>query len=400
MEVNFWKYNTSEILQQVKSSENGLSAVEAGNRLRSSATNKKQTAGWKKDVLLFLSQYKSPLVLMLVAAVILSAFAGEQSDVIIILFILLATGLLSFIQERNAGRTVEKLRAMIAVKCVVLRTGLSVTIPATEIVNGDILLIKAGDIVPADCYLLESNELYSNEASLTGESFPARKEPGIIDENAPLAKRTNCLWQGSSISSGTGKAVVINTGEQTIFGGIAKSASGITETAFEKGIRRFGYFLMQVTLILSVAILTINLFLHKPVVDSLLFALALAVGMAPELLPAINAIAMSAGAKRLLHKKVIVKKLSAIQNLGEVNLLCTDKTGTITQGIIQIAKSCDATGTDSSVVQQLAFINASFESGYANPIDEALKRLPVTIPPDTKKVGEIPYDFIRKRLTI
>jgi Mg2+-importing ATPase len=337
---------------------------------------------------------------MLVAAVILSLFIGEKSDVFIILFILLATGLLSFFQERNAGRTVEKLRAMIAVRSTVTRDGKNVEVPAGEVVAGDVLCISAGDIVPADCYLLEANELYANEASLTGESFPARKEPGIVAATAVLGDRTNCLWEGSSIASGSGKAIVVNTGQRTIFGGIAESASAVVETTFERGIRRFGFFLMEVTLILSIVILVVNLLFHRPVIDSLLFALALAVGMAPELLPAINTIAMSAGARRMLQKKVIVKKLSAIQNLGEVNLLCTDKTGTITQGNIRLEGVKDSQGAESEFVRRLAFINASFESGYSNPIDEVLKKLPVELPGGVAKAGEIPYDFIRKRLTI
>lgn len=187
------------------------------------------------------------------------------------------------------------------------------------------LLFKAGDMIPADCLLIESNELNVNEASLTGESFPERKEAGVVDEQTELSKRTNCLWEGTNIVSGTAKALVIQTGNNTIFGSIVQSTSTNVETTFEKGIKDFGYFLMKITLVLCVFILVVNFQNHKNVIDSALFALALAVGMAPELLPAITTIAMSAGAKRMLEKKVIVKKLSSIQNLGEVNLLCTDK---------------------------------------------------------------------------
>jgi Mg2+-importing ATPase len=395
----FWSFDTGEIFQKTQSSPAGLTSAEASERLKLSPARKEKPA-WQKDTALFFHQFKSPLVLMLVAAVILSAVIGEKSDVFIILFILLATGLLSFFQERNAGRTVQKLQAMIAVKSNVIRDGKEIEISSKDIVTGDILCINAGDIVPADCYITDANELYTNEASLTGESFPVRKERGKAVENTVLSDRSGCLWEGSSIASGSGKAIVVNTGNQTIFGGIAQSASATTETAFEKGIRHFGFFLLEVTLVLAIVILAVNLFFHKPLVDSLLFALALAVGMAPELLPAINTIAMSAGAKRMLQKKVIVKKLSAIQNLGEVNLLCTDKTGTITQGNIQLAGVNDAEGNESPLVKQLAFINASFESGYTNPIDEVLKKLPLQLPADSSKAGEIPYDFIRKRLTV
>ena len=399
MEKEFWQYQPSEIFKLTGSSDKGLSDADALTKLKA-AGQIHTTPGWVKDIKLFFGQFKSPLVLLLIAAIILSAVIGEKSDALIILVIVLATGILSFIQERNAGKTVEKLQKLITVKSAVIRDGKQTNVPSGSIVAGDILVLNAGDIVPADCYLLESNELHVNEASLTGESFPVRKEVGVVDVKTLLAKRSNSLWQGSSIVSGTGKAIVVATGAETIFGGIAKSASDVTETAFEKGIRHFGFFLMQVTLVLAIAILIINLVSHKPLFDSLLFALAIAVGMAPELLPAISTIAMSAGANRMLQKKVIVKKLSAIQNLGEVNLFCTDKTGTITEGIIKVAGTYDCNNKESAFVKELAFINAKFESGYANPIDEALKNMEVTPGGNPQKTGEVPYDFLRKRLSI
>ncbi|MBC7383615.1 MAG: magnesium-translocating P-type ATPase, partial [Bacteroidia bacterium] len=317
-----------------------------------------------------------------------------------ILFIVLSTGTLSFVQERNAGKVVEKLQSLIALKSTVIRDGKEIALASSEIVPGDILLLKAGNMVPADCLLIESNELNSNESSLTGESFPVRKEAGVLDANTELSKRSNTLWEGTNVISGTGKALVIAIGENTIFGSITKSAAVSVETTFEKGIKDFGFFLMKITLVLSVFILVVNLWMHKGVIDSALFALALAVGMAPELLPAITTIAMSAGAKRMLEKKVIVKKLNSIQNLGEVNLLCTDKTGTITEGAINVSGIVDPMGNENDFVKTLAIWNATFESGYANPIDEAIKKLPLTTKETVTKTGEIPYDFIRKRLSV
>lgn len=397
---SFWKFDINYWFQKLNSSEKGLSQNKAVTILLQSGQLKKTNSAIKRDVLLFLGQFKSPLMLLLIGAVILSAFLGDTSDVFIILFIVLSTGILSFIQERNAGRVVEKLQSMIALKSTILRDESAQEIAASQIVSGDVLLFKAGDMVPADCLIIESNELNVNEASLTGESYPVNKEKGVLDEHTQLAKRTNCLWEGSNIVSGTAKALVINTGSNTIFGSIAKSASTSVETTFEKGIKDFGYFLMKITLILSLFILVVNLLGHKSVVESALFALALAVGMAPELLPAITTIAMSAGAKRMLDKKVIVKKLASIQNLGEVNLLCTDKTGTITEGIISISGLVDSSGKESEYVKKLAFWNAIFETGYANPIDEALKKLSIETKKIPHKIGEIPYDFIRKRLSI
>ncbi|MBE7510478.1 MAG: magnesium-translocating P-type ATPase [Bacteroidia bacterium] len=399
-ENRFWHFKTDHWFQQFNSSEQGLSQASADKILLEQGLHPKSKFVFKKDILLFLSQFKSPLMLLLIGAVIISGFLGDTSDVLIILFIVLSTGLLSFFQERNAGKVVEKLQSMISLKATVLREGLQQEIASTQIVKGDVIILNAGDLLPADCLIIESDELYANEASLTGESYPVRKEASVLEEQTELTKRTNCLWEGTNIVSGNAKALVIQTGEETIFGRIAKSASGTIETTFEKGIRDFGFFLMKITLTLAVFILVVNLLNHKGIIESALFALALAVGMAPELLPAITTIAMSAGAKRLLDKKVIVKKLNSIQNLGEVNLLCTDKTGTITEGSIGVAGIVNGLGQESDFVKQLAFWNASLEAGYSNPIDEALKKLKLDTNISAEKIGEVPYDFIRKRLSI
>jgi P-type Mg2+ transporter len=401
IENKFWQFEVRYWFSLLYSSEKGLSQTNAETVLRNEHRNKKKDGRLFKDLKLFMWQFKSPLMLMLIGAVLLSAFLGDTSDVFIILFIVVLTGLLSFFQERNASRVVEKLQSMISLKSTVLRDGKAQEISSTTIVSGDVLLFKAGDMIPSDCLLIESNELNVNEASLTGESYPIRKEIGKLDANTELSKRFNCLWEGTNIVSGNGKALVIQTGANTIFGNIAHGVTKSTETTFEKGIKDFGFFLMKITLVLSVFILIINLINHKSPIESALFALALAVGMAPELLPAIATIAMSTGAKRLLEKKVIVKKLASIQNLGEVNLLCTDKTGTITDSTIQIAGLVDSWGIENNDVKQLAFWNASFESGYANPIDEALKQIKIESTSfNPLKIGEVPYDFLRKRLSI
>ena len=397
---NFWQFDCKHWFQQLNSTEGGLSQETAGQLLLQSGIIRKGRSRFQKDVLLFIGQFKSPLMLLLIGAVLLSAFLGDTSDVFIILFIVVSTGLLSFFQERNAGKVVEKLQSIIALKSRVMRDGKVQEVMADHIVPGDVILFKAGDMISADCLLIGGNELYVNEASLTGESFPVRKEAGIVDAQAALSNRSNCLWEGTNTISGTANALVISTGNNTIFGNIVQSAATTIQTSFEKGIKDFGYFLMKITLSLSLFILVVNLLNHKSVVDSALFALALAVGMAPELLPAITTIAMSAGAKRMLGKKVIVKKLTSIQNLGEINLLCTDKTGTITEGSIIVHGITDSAGIESEFVKKLACWNAIFETGYNNPIDEALKKITVTSAALPKKTGEVPYDFIRKRLSI
>lgn len=396
----FWQFDPGYWFKELNSNPAGLSQPAAEALMMRSGLHAKKKSRLQKDVLLFTSQFKSPLMLLLIGAVVLSAFLGDTSDVFIILFIVVSTGLLSFFQERNAGHVVEKLQSLIALKCTVLRDGMLKEIDSSRVVPGDVLLFKAGDMIPADCLLINANELHANEASLTGESYPVRKDAGPVAAAAELSKRTNCLWQGTNIISGNAKALVIRTGNETIFGNIAKSASARVETGFEKGIRDFGYFLMRVTLVLSIFILVVNLLNHKAVIDAALFALALAVGMAPELLPAITTIAMSAGARRMLEKKVIVKKLSSIQNLGEINLLCTDKTGTITEGVIEISSILNCSGDPDDFIKELAYWNAVFESGYANPIDDALKRMKIIPALRAQKTGEVPYDFIRKRLSI
>ncbi|WP_439554779.1 magnesium-translocating P-type ATPase [Dyadobacter sp.] len=268
-----------------------------------------------------------------------------------------------------------------------------------EIVPGDILHLRAGDIIPADCRIVESNELHVNESSLTGESYPAEKMPGIADEDAPLAKTLNCLWQGTNVVSGTGTAVAVYTGNDTVFGKIAASLSDTHETAFERGIKQFGYFLLQITAALTLIIFAINIYFHKPLLDSLLFSLALAVGMAPELLPAIMTVAMSSGAARMMKKKVIVKKLSSIFNFGEVRILCSDKTGTITEGTVVAKDFVNVYGQPDDQVRLFAFLNASMQKGFTNPVDQAICALNVDDRGYTK-LGEIPYDFIRKRLSV
>jgi P-type Mg2+ transporter len=398
---SYWHSQPADVLAGLQSSTEGLSSVDAAARLARATVKKRKRPQWLKDMLLFAAQFKSPLTLLLVAAVILSAFLGETSDVFIILFILLATGIMSFIQERHAGLAVEKLRSLIRSKVKVWRDKQLVNVYSEEIVPGDILLFAAGDIIPADCLLLEENDLHVNEAALTGETYPAEKELGIVPADTGMSKRSNVLFEGTSIVSGKGTAIAVFTGKDTVFGTISASLSKpAEETAFEKGIRKFGYLLMQITLVLAVIILAVNIYFGRPLIDSLLFGLALAVGMAPELLPAIMTVAMSAGSKRMAKQKVIVKKLSSIQNLGEINLFCSDKTGTLTEGVLKIEGITGIDGKENQVAKQLAFLNAYFETGFSNPMDDALRVMENVSAAGYAKTDEIPYDFIRKRLSV
>jgi len=388
-----------DIFSQLKSSPNGLSSSDAEQRSAQERAGAKSESRFQREAKLFIRQFTSPLVLLLFVAVILSGILGETSDMLIIFFILLATGLLSFFQELNAGRAVEKLQQLIHPIATVLRDGKPVDIKTSDVVTGDILLFNLGDIIPADCRIIESNQLSVNESSLTGESYPVEKKPGEADESSPTSSKDNCLWKGTDIVSGTAKAIAINLGKDTLLGQMQKSLQHQTETVFEKGIKRFGYFLLWITLTLAAIMLGINLSFKRPLFDSVLFSLAIAVGMAPELLPAIMTLSMTAGAKAMLKKKVIVKKLSSIFNFGEVNILCTDKTGTITEGKVRVNRIVDGDGSDDPGLSVYALLNAKLQSGFTNPIDDAIKQLDA----DTSgndKIDELTYDFTRKRLSV
>ena len=395
----FSSVTINELYERLQSSDKGLAADVADKRVKEQLKFYKSESRFKKEMKLLIRQFTNPLVLLLVIAVILSALLGQSSDSVIILFIVLTTGLLGFWQESNAGRAMEKLRSLIEMKHTVLRAGLPAQLSTHEIVPGDIILLNAGDIIPADCRIVESNELHVNESSLTGESFPVEKCEGETDDKWPIAKKFNCLWQGTNVISGMATAIAVQTGSQTVFGQMAHSIGQTPETAFEKGIKHFGFFLLRITVFLSVIILLTNLYFKKPFFDSVLFSLALAVGMAPELLPAIMTFAMSAGAKRMSKKKVIVKKLSSIFNFGEVDVLCTDKTGTITEGNVVVKDIFDVSGKENNRLKLYAFLNATLQNGFTNPIDQAI--IALNIPVDGyEKINEVPYDFIRKRLTV
>ena len=398
---NFWSIPVNELAGKLGTSLAGLNEKDALDRLRDQQKSIAAHHHWYKNLLFLFSQYKSPLVLILVFAAGLALLLGEYSDSIIILVILLLTGLLSYIQERNAGKAVEKLKALVQNKVMVRRQGDTKEIIAAEVVPGDIIILDAGDIIPADAAILEANDLHVNEAILTGESYPSEKMPGNCPAETPLTKIKNVVFKGTNVISGSASVMAVHTNQYTMLGRIASSiAKQSPETAFEKGIRKFGFLLMRIALIIALLILVINILLRKPVIDSMLFTLALAVGMTPELLPAIITITLSMGAKRMAGKKVIVKKLAAIQNLGEMDILCSDKTGTLTEGMVKVHAAKGYDGIESNKVLQYACLNAFFESGFSNPIDEALRDIKEIDIHDFSKKDEIPYDFIRKQLSV
>ena len=397
----FWNTEPKEQFLSLQSSMDGLTTEEALLRQAKYGHNQLSQVSRSTDIRLFASQFKSPITLLLIGAAILSYFLHDQTDGMIIMIIVLISSTLGFWQERGAGNAVKKLLSMVQIKASVLRDKKWSEIPIKQIVPGDIVKLSAGDAVPADCLLVESNELFTDEAAFTGETFPVEKKVGIVPIDSPLAKRYNTLLMGSHVTSGNATALVIRTGLSTEFGLISKKLKAPQpETTFEKGIRKLGYLLMEITATLVVLILFFNMLLHRPVFDSFLFALALAVGLTPQLLPAIISINLAKGAQQMAMKNVIVKRLSSIENFGSMNILCSDKTGTLTEGKVKLHEATDPLGKNSEAVLFMAAVNALLQQGYKNPIDEAIVAAAPKEASAIQRLDETPYDFIRKRLAI
>src|SRR6185503_14143172 len=242
---------------------------------------------------------------------------------------------------------------------------------------------------------------FVDEAMMTGETFPVEKSIGVLKAASPLGQRTNSVWMGTHMVSGTGRALVVGTGKSTECGKLSERLKRRPpETDFERGIRQFGYFVMELTVVLVVAIFAVNVYLARPVLEAFLFSLALAVGLTPQLLPAIISINLAHGAKRMAQQKVIVKRLASIENFGSMTVFCSDKTGTLTEGLVRLKSACDIDGNPSERVLLHGTLNASFETGFHNPIDEAIRTARTFDLSPYRKLDEEPYDFVRKRLSV
>lgn len=400
-ESPFWSLTADEILGSLETGSQGLTTARAVARLATAGPNRLTAARRTTAFRLLVRQFASPLVLMLAFAAVLSLAVHEANDAVIILIILITSGLLGFWQEQGAANAVRKLLALVAVRVRVVRDGRDQEIALEEVVPGDIVSLAAGALVPADCLLLESRDLFVDEATLTGETFPAEKRPGTAPADAPLARRTPALFFGTHVISGTARAVVVRTGRATELGQIsARLSLRPPETEFEQGLQRFGYLLLRITAFLVLAIFAVNVFLDRPVIQTFMFSLALAVGLVPELLPVIVSINLARGARRMARSKVIVKRLTAIENFGSMDVLCADKTGTLTEGKVRLHAALAADGSESERVLLHAYLNAAFESGFANPIDQAIRDHRAFDLDGWRKLDEAPYDFVRKRLSV
>jgi Mg2+-importing ATPase len=401
LKTAFWSISASELLRQLEATAEGLGSDEARRRFARYGPNLLKARKRTNILALLLSQFRSPIILILVFASCLSFFLRNHVDAVIILAIVLVSGLLGFWQERGAATAIEKLLSIVQIKVRVLRDATPEETPVEEIVPGDIVLLNAGDIIPGDCLIIESKDLFVDEAALTGETYPEDKMSGVLPEETPLSQRTNTLFMSTHVVSGSAKALVVRTGKDTEFGKVSERvALRPPVTEFERGVRRFGYFLMEVTLLLVILIFAFNVYLARPVLDSFLFSLALAVGLTPQLLPAIISVNLAHGAKNMALKKVIVKRLASIENFGSMNVLCSDKTGTLTEGVVRLRSALDVDGNDSEKVLFFAYINSFYETGFTNPIDEAVRGYRRFDLSEYKKLDEEPYDFVRKRLSV
>ena len=398
----YWSQPTDALLQALDSGRRGLTSGIVDRRLAETGPNTLKSGGNTSALLSFLSQFRNPLVLILLFAALVSAFVGEGSEALIIGLIVLASCTLSFTQEWGASRAVEALQQRLSHKTVVLRDGKEATIASDGLVPGDVVLLSAGSLIPGDGVIIEARDFNVSEAVLTGETFPVVKAPGTAAANASLTQRTNCVFAGTSVRSGTATILIVNTGAKTEFARIASAVERqIPETAFGRGIRRFGSLMTQIMMVMVLLVLIANLWLHRPLIDSVLFSLALAVGITPELLPAIISITLARGARRMARDGVIVRRLAAIENLGSMDILCTDKTGTLTAGVIQLDDWVDAKGERATACLLWSQLNAGLQTGLKNPLDEAIMAAPVQEGfADWSKTGEIPYDFVRKRLSV
>ncbi|MGA3057397.1 MAG: magnesium-translocating P-type ATPase [Candidatus Limnocylindrales bacterium] len=385
----------------------GLTSAEAAQRLRRDGPNAVGREGHRGPLAILVSQFASPLVLILVAASLVSFAVHDQVEAAIILTIVVLSAALGFVQEARSAAAVEALQARLALKATVIRDGKQQDLPIVGLVCGDLIILGAGDIVPADARILESNHLYIDESSLTGESAASAKvsKDGDLDP-AKEDDRDGLAFFGTSIVSGSGKAVVTATGARTSYGAIARRLlERAPRTDFQEGVRAFGFLITRVTLILVVGVFAINVALNRPILDALLFSVALAVGLTPELLPAIVTLNLTRGARALTAHGVLVKRLPAIQNLGSVTVFCTDKTGTLTQGKLELVKAVGIDKDDAGEASQaltLAYLNSHFQASFENPLDAAILAA-APKPKDLaayRKLAELPYDFTRRLLSV
>lgn len=399
--ASFWQKPVDLLLAQLQTRHDGLLSSEAAKRLEQFGQNVIHSGRKKTIALQFFSKFRNPLVIILLVASALSALTGDILSFFIISTIVLVTVTLDFVQEYRAGLAAEGLRQSVTVRVQVLRDGKSVEIPIAELVPGDVALLSAGDLIPCDGRVLEAKDFFVNQALLTGEPYPVEKSPGELSAEIEILAASNTVLLGTSVISGSARVLMCRSGQSTALGEIADTLlAKAPATAFEQGLQRFGLLIMRMTMLLVLFVILVNTFLARQWLDSFLFALALAVGLTPELLPMVVSVTLARGAIRMAKSKVIVKRLAAIHNLGSMDVFCTDKTGTLTEARIRLERHLDPFGTESERVLELAYLNSCFETGLKSPLDDAIlehSEIDVTA---WRKIDEVPFDFERRRISV
>jgi len=390
----------SQPVRETRSPDHGLSRLEVQERLREFGPNDPAPAKRRSIISDLLLLFLNPLVIILLLAAALAGFLGQLVDAIIIVVMVVVGIAINFYQTYRSQLAIEQLRSRVAPTAMVLRDGTWQEVPRRDVVPGDTVRLSAGDLVPADSRLVVSRDLYVQQAALTGESMPAEKEAGGL-ESSSLVDARNKVFLGTSVVSGTATATVLATGRQTAFGDIAvRLAQRPVETAFDQGLHRFGFLIMRAVVFLVLFLIVVSVALHHDPLQSLLFAVALAVGLTPEFLPMITSVTLAKGAVVMSRKKVIVKHLSAIQNFGSIDVLCSDKTGTLTSGTMMLDRSVGIFGEPDQRPLKLAYLNSKFETGIRSPLDAAVLQQPCPDVEGYVKSDEVPFDFERRRLSI
>lgn len=400
--LDYVNLSNEAALERLATSLKGLSEGEAARRLKEYGYN--ETAKKRKRTILFqvLSKFFNPLVIVLLIIAGFSLFLGERISAFLVSLMASMSVFLSFIQEHRAGKEAEKLNEMVRTSSTVIRGGRPKEIKARELVPGDIVDLYAGDMIPADLRIISCKDLFINQASLTGESFPIEKFANPIQpKNGSTQGLTNIAFMGSTVVSGTALAVVAATGMHTQFGELSRKLAAMrTETSFDKGIHKFTWLMIRAMLLMVLFIFAINAFRRHEFIESLLFSLGVAVGLTPQMLPMIIAINLSKGAIVMSRKQVIVKHLNSIQNFGAMDVLCTDKTGTLTLDKIVLEKHCDVVRKDDGDVLRYAYINSYYQTGLKNILDRAILKHEKLLVKEFKKFDELPFDFSRKIMSV
>jgi Mg2+-importing ATPase len=395
------------VLTELGSRIDGLSPAEADDRLKEFGPNEIAREKGRSAWMRLLDNFRNPLVLLLVALAVLSYLTGDLRATVVIFVMVLLGVVLRFFQEMRADSAAAKLRAMVSNTATVVRDGKPMEVPLRSLVPGDIIRLAVGDMVPADVRILSAKDLFLNQAALTGEALPVEKKAGPAPAGSenPL-DLPNICFLGSDVESGTATAVVVHTGERTYFGSLAADIVGERQlTGFDKGINKFTWLMIRFIAVMVPAVFLLNGLSRHNWLEAFLFAMAVAVGLTPEMLPMIVTVNLSRGAIAMARKKTIIKRLNAIQNFGAMDVLCTDKTGTITQGKIVLEKHLDVLGHPSDKVLHYGFLNSYHQTGLRNLLDAAVLdhgELQVRLKPGEKyrKIDEIPFDFVRRRLSV